>query len=128
MGKHIRVMVVDDNASVRRGLKTFLKTLDDVKLVAEATNGIEAIQLCKKKQPEVVLMDLEMPEMDGVAATQAIHQLSPHIHIIALSSFNESERAKAVLEAGAVTFLLKNVPANVVADTIRQVSSRSIDI
>ena len=115
----IRVMLVDDHAVVRSGLSAFLLAFDDLELVAEAGGGEEAVRLCEQFQPDVVLMDLVMPGMDGAAATRAIRERCPQIQIIALTSFKEKELVQGALEAGAIGYLLKNVTAGELADAIR---------
>jgi len=115
----IRVMLVDDHAVVRSGLSAFLLAYDDLELVGEADSGEEAVRLCEQLQPDVVLMDLVMPGMDGVAATCAIRERCPQIQVIALTSFKEKELVQGALEAGAIGYLLKNVAADELADAIR---------
>jgi len=115
----IRVMLVDDHAVIRSGLGAFLLAYDDLELVGEARGGKEAVSLCEKLQPEVVLMDLVMPGMDGAAATRAIRERWPEIQIIALTSFKEKELVQGALQAGAIGYLLKNVSAKGLADAIR---------
>lgn len=112
-------MIVDDRASVRKGLTTFLESLEDMELIAEASNGAEAIQLCNAVHPDVILMDLEMPEMDGIAATRAIHDNFPHMHIIILTTSADEGQTRAALQAGAFSCVLKDVSAHALADTIR---------
>ena len=115
----IRVMLVDDHAMVRKGLATFLKVFDDLQLVGEAENGAAAIQLCGEILPDVVLMDMVMPDMDGAAATRAIRQQFPQVQVIALTSFKEGELIKKALEAGAIAYLLKDVSADDLVWAIR---------
>ena len=115
----IRVMLVDDHAVVRSGLSAFLLAFDDLELVAEAGSGEEAVRLCERLGPDVVLMDLVMPGMDGAAASRAIRERCPQIQIIALTSFKEKELVQGALEAGAIGYLLKNVTADELADAIR---------
>jgi NarL family two-component system response regulator LiaR len=119
----IRVMLVDDHNVVRSGLATFLKAYDDLELVGEAKNGLEAVNLCRLKKPDVILMDLMMPEMDGIAATTAILQDYPDIKIIAMTSFEEEELVQGVLAAGAISYLLKNVSSDELAKAIRDAYS-----
>ena len=122
----IKVMLVDDHTVVRSGLATFLKAYDDLELVGEAKNGLEAVHRCHQKQPDVILMDLMMPEMDGIAATRAILADHPDIKIIAMTSFEEEALVQGVLSAGAMGYLLKNVTADDLAKAIRDaVSGRS---
>lgn len=115
----IRVMLVDDHTMVRRGLATFLKVFDDLKLVGEAASGEAAIELCERIRPDVVLMDLVMPDMDGVAATRAIRQQFPTVQVMALTSFKEEGLVQKALEAGAIGYLLKDVSADELAKAIR---------
>jgi NarL family two-component system response regulator LiaR len=115
----IRVMLVDDHAVVRSGLGAFLLAFGDLELVADAGSGEEAVRLCQQVQPDVVLMDLVMPGMDGAAATHAIREHCPHIQVIALTSFKEKELVQGALEAGAIGYLLKNVSADELAGAIR---------
>jgi two-component system, NarL family, response regulator LiaR len=115
----IRVMLVDDHAMVRRGLATFLKIFDDLQLAGEAESGEAAIQLCAEVLPDVILMDMVMPDMDGAAATRAIRQQFPQVQVIALTSFKEGDLVKNALEAGAIGYLLKDVSADELAGAIR---------
>ena len=119
----IRVMIVDDHSMVRRGLATILKVRPDLELVAEASNGHEAIELCHQFQPDVVLMDLVMPEMSGAEATQLIIDQCPNTQVIALTSFQEKELVREALQAGAISYLLKNVSAENLAAAIREAHS-----
>jgi NarL family two-component system response regulator LiaR len=118
--KLIRVLLVDDHAVVRSGLSTFLQAFDDLELVGEARNGAEAVRLCRTLAPDVVLMDLKMPEMDGATATRLIRQDYPDIQVIALTSFHEETLVQGALQAGAIGYLLKNVSADELADAIRK--------
>lgn len=119
----IQVLLVDDHNVVRSGLATFLRAYDDLQLVGEARNGLEALRLCQIKKPDVILMDLIMPEMDGIAATQAILHDYPEIKIIAMTSFDEEELVHGVLAAGAISYLLKNVTSDEMAKAIRDAVS-----
>jgi len=104
---------------VRSGLAAFLSVADDLELVGEAENGQQALRLCAEERPDVVLMDLVMPGMDGVQATRAIRERFPDIRVIALTSFPEDRLVQDVLEAGALSYLLKNVGADELARAIR---------
>jgi NarL family two-component system response regulator LiaR len=115
----IRVMLVDDHPMVRRGLATFLKVFDDLQLAGEAESGAAAIQLCAEVLPDVILMDMVMPDMDGATATRAIRQQFPQVQVIALTSFKEGELIKNALEAGAIAYLLKDVSADDLVRAIR---------
>jgi len=112
-------MLVDDHAVVRSGLGAFLLAFDDLELVGEAGGGEEAVRLCDQVRPDVVLMDLVMPGMDGAAATRAIRERCPQSQVIALTSFKEQELVQGALEAGAIGYLLKNVTAAELAAAIR---------
>ena len=115
----IRVMLVDDHAMVRKGLATFLKVFDDLQLAGEAESGAAAIKLCGEVLPDVILMDMVMPEMDGAAATRVIREKYPQVQVIALTSFKEGELIKNALEAGAIAYLLKDVSADDLSRAIR---------
>jgi NarL family two-component system response regulator LiaR len=115
----IRVMLVDDHTMVRRGLATFLKVYDDLELAGEASSGQDAVQLCARLQPDVVLMDMVMPDMDGATATRLIRQQSGSIQVLALTSFKEETLVQGALQAGAIGYLLKDVSADELAQAIR---------
>ena len=115
----IRVLLVDDHAMVRRGLATFLQVFDDLQLAGEAGDGEAAIQLCAQTRPDVVLMDMVMPDTDGVAATRAIRRRFPTVQVIALTSFKEAALVQNALQAGAIGYLLKDVSADELAQAIR---------
>ncbi len=120
MTNPITVMIVDEHPMVRRGILAFLKNKSGLKVVGEARNGQEAVARCQELQPDVILMDLQMPVMDGVTATRLIHKQFPHIHVIALTTFQDKQLVHDALEAGAISYLLKNVSGNELADAIRQ--------
>lgn len=117
--RRIRVVVVDDHAMLRRGLRFFLRGFDDLELVGEAASSKEAIELCGQTEPDVVLMDMIMPEGGGAEATRIIRDLHPDIQIIALTSFQEEDLIERALQAGAIGYLLKNVAADELAQAIR---------
>jgi two-component system, NarL family, response regulator LiaR len=117
--KSIRVMIVDDHSVVRSGLGAFLTVYDDLEMVAEAGSGEQAVRLCQEVQPDIILMDLVMPGMDGAATTKAIREKCPSIQVIALTSFREQELVQGALRAGAIGYLLKNVSAAELASAIR---------
>jgi NarL family two-component system response regulator LiaR len=112
-------MVVDDHAMVRQGLATFLKVFDDLDFAGEAASGEAAIRLCDQLHPDVVLMDMVMPDMDGAAATRMIRKQSPSIQVIALTSFKEEILVQSALQAGAIGYLLKDISADELAQAIR---------
>jgi DNA-binding NarL/FixJ family response regulator len=115
----IRVILVDDHAVVRRGLRGFLELLDDIEVVGEADDGQKAVEAVARLEPDVVLMDLVMPELDGIGAIAAIKSARPVTEIVALTSFIEEEKVTAALEAGASGYLLKDSEADDVAAAIR---------
>jgi DNA-binding NarL/FixJ family response regulator/class 3 adenylate cyclase len=115
----IRVMLVDDHQVVRRGLRGFLELLPDMEVVGEAGDGEEAVALADRLQPDVVLMDLLMPKMDGLTAIATIKQAHPEVEIVAVTSFIEEEKVTSALEAGASGYLLKDADAEEVASAIR---------
>jgi two-component system, NarL family, response regulator LiaR len=123
MVKSISVLLVDDHAMVRSGIKTFLKFYEGMELFAEAQDGEEALKLCESKQPDVILMDLMMPNMDGITATREIKARWPDIKIIALTSFDQKDMVSAALKAGAIGYLLKTASAEELADTIRMTAA-----
>jgi NarL family two-component system response regulator LiaR len=112
-------MLVDDHTMVRHGLATFLKIHDDLELVGEADNGETAVKLCGEINPDVILMDIILPKMDGVEATQAIRGKYPQVQVIALTSFKDEELINKALKAGAIGYLIKNVSAEELAQAIR---------
>jgi NarL family two-component system response regulator LiaR len=116
----IRVIIVDDHAMLRRGLRFFLKGFDDLELVGEASNAKEAIDLCAQTGPDVVLMDMLMPEMNGAEATRIIRECNPDTQVIALTSFQDEDLIETALQAGAIGYLLKNVSANDLAQAVRE--------
>ena len=118
--KHGRV---DDQTLVDRGVGAFLKVFDDLQLAGEAENGEVAIQLCAEALPDVILMDMVLPVMDGATATRVIRQRFPQVQVIALTSFKEGELIKNALEAGAIGYLLKDVSAEELARAIRAAHS-----
>jgi len=119
----IRILLVDDHAVVRSGLTKFLMVNKDLELIAEASDGLEAVQLAGLHQPDVILMDLMMPGMDGITATREIHQKYPQIKVIALTSFSEQNMVQGALQAGAIGYLQKNVTAAELGNAIRSAAS-----
>lgn len=119
----IRVVIVDDHEMVRSGLAAFLRVTRDLELVGEAANGEEAIRVCQALRPDVVLMDMVMPGMDGAAATRAIREHCPETRIIALTTFPEEDLVHQALQAGALSYLMKNIGAAELSAAIRAASN-----
>ena len=115
----IRLVIVDDHGMVRRGMRDFLELHDDLEVVGEAADGTAAIEVVGATRPDVVIMDLLMPGMDGIEATRRIKAEHPDIEVVALTSFIEEERIVGAIEAGAAGFLLKDAEADDLAAAIR---------
>jgi NarL family two-component system response regulator LiaR len=118
----IRVLVVDDHAVVRQGLRTFIDLQEDMEVVGEGSNGAEGVRLSEHLQPDVILLDLVMPEMDGVEATRQILACSPHTHILILTSFGEDDKVFPAVRAGAQGYLLKDIHPNDLVEAVRAAS------
>lgn len=118
---NIKVLIADDHHVVRRGLLFFLKTQQDIEVVGEAINGQEAVQLVHQLQPDVVLMDLSMPVMNGVEATKAIRQANSDVKIIILTSFSDQDHVIPAIRAGASGYQLKDIEPDELVSTIRDV-------
>jgi DNA-binding NarL/FixJ family response regulator len=119
----IRVLLVDDQALFREGLNTLLSIHSDIEIVGEANNGEEAIQMAAQTSPDVVLMDLRMPVLDGVAATRRLVQTQPNSRVIVLTTFDDDEHIFEGLRAGAVGYLLKDVSSSKLVEAIRAAAS-----
>lgn len=117
--KKIRVLITDDHTVVRDGLGSFLMAYEDLELVGQAKNGEQAVYSCDQVLPDVILMDLVMPGMDGATATKLIKDKHPSIQILALTSYKEKEQVQSVLQAGAIGYLLKDISADALAQAIR---------
>jgi two-component system, NarL family, response regulator LiaR len=115
----IRILVVDDHAVIRKGLKRVLMVSHDLEHVGEAADGAEAVKLACQCQPDVVLMDLMLPEMDGIAATREIRRTYPYAQVIVLTSFSEPDLVQGALQAGAIGYLQKNITASELGNAIR---------
>jgi two-component system, NarL family, response regulator LiaR len=122
---NIRVLIVDDHEILRMGLAVFLESQDDFVLVGEAGDGLQAIKLCDQLQPDVVLMDIMMPVMDGITATHIIMQKHPDIAIVMLTSSFTGGREKEAREAGAQGYMRKNISGDKIAETIRAAVRKS---
>jgi DNA-binding NarL/FixJ family response regulator len=117
----IRVLIVDDHGMVRQGLSQVIQTTTDMQVVGLATDGREALRFCAEQTPDVVLMDIMMPEMDGLAATRFIRRMRPTIKIVLFSAWSEEESLRAAYHAGAHGFLAKDVTVNEILDTVRTI-------
>jgi NarL family two-component system response regulator LiaR len=115
----IRLLIVDDHKVVRNGLQVFISLYDDIEVVGEARNGQQAVEQCATHQPDVVLMDMVMPVMDGPTATRLIREQFPQVQVVALTSFDEEEIVQRAIEAGAVGYLYKDVEEDELIDAIR---------
>ncbi|PTX59094.1 LuxR family two component transcriptional regulator [Melghirimyces profundicolus] len=115
----IRILLVDDHPMVRKGLRLFLKTKEDMEIVGEASNGKEAVEEMERLQPDVVLMDLVMPEMDGVEATRKMKEAHPGVKVVVLTSFSDQDHVLPAIRAGAEGYQLKEIEADELAETIR---------
>ena len=123
MTTKIKVMIVDDHGIVRQGLRTYLDLLEDITIIAEAENGLDALEKVKQFNPDIVLMDLVMPEMDGIEATHKICGSYPDVKVIVLTSFTEDEKVFSAIKAGAVGYLLKDISPPELAKAIQAVHS-----
>jgi DNA-binding NarL/FixJ family response regulator len=127
-GAPIRILLVDDHAMVRRGMRDFLELHDDLIVVGEAADGIEALEATARLAPDVVMMDLLMPNMDGIAATAEIKARHPSVEVVALTSFVDEDRVTAAIEAGASGFLLKDAEADELAAAIHAAISGEVHL
>jgi len=117
----IKVLIVDDHQVVRQGLRTFLELHEDISVIAEAQDGQEAVKLVRQFKPDVVLMDLVMPHMDGISATQQVLALDSETKVIVLTSFSEDDKVFPAIQAGAASYLLKDVSPDDLVEAIRAV-------
>lgn len=122
----IRVLIADDHRVVRRGLSIFLNAFQELEYAGEAANGLEAIHLCPEVKLDVILMDILMPEMDGIMATSIIRQSFPHIQVIALTSLRDEHLIDAMMHAGAASYLLKTASIDQLANTIIAVNRNAL--
>jgi NarL family two-component system response regulator LiaR len=120
MAESISVLLVDDHSMVREGVRAFLVTQPDITVVGEAGSGAEAIKLAAQHVPDVILMDLIMPEMDGVEATRRVKQVSPRSQVVVLTSYHEDEHIFPALKAGALSYVLKDISAQELASAVRK--------
>ena len=128
MTQPIRVLIADDHTVVREGLAAILGAQEDIELVGVAVNGVEAVEKALRIKPDVTLMDLVMPQMDGLAAIQAIKAAIPEAHILVLTSFADDERVFPAIKAGAMGYLLKDAPREVLLQAIRDVAQGKVSL
>lgn len=128
MTRPIRVLIADDHTVVREGLAAILGAQEDIELVGVAVNGVEAVEKTLRIKPDVTLMDLVMPQMDGLAAIQAIKAAIPEAHILVLTSFADDERVFPAIKAGAMGYLLKDAPREVLLQAIRDVAQGKVSL
>jgi two-component system, NarL family, response regulator LiaR len=119
MTDQIRVMIVDDHMMVRRGLRDFFQDYNDIEVVGEAENGAQAVELCAAFAPHVILMDILMPEMNGIEATAFIRQQHPKVQVVALTSLKDEDSVKGILQAGAIGYILKHASASEIVGAVR---------
>lgn len=117
----IRLLIADDHDLLRKGLQMFTQIHNDFLFVGEASNGKEAVELCGIAHPDIVLMDLEMPEMDGVNATRQITETYPHIRVVALSNYDDEKLVRDAFQAGVISYVLKTTSSDELASAIRSV-------
>jgi len=117
--KNIRILIADDHSITRSGIKTLISVYDDLTLVGEAANGAEAIAMWDEVSPDVILMDINMPVIDGIEATVKIREKYPNIKIIALTSYVDKKLVKDILKAGAISYIIKNISPDELVKTIR---------
>lgn len=118
--EEISILIADDHAVVRHGMRAFLETQPGFRVVAEAANGKQAVQMAAEHVPDVVLLDLNMPELDGIEATRLIRQASPHTQVVVLTSYHADEYIFPALRAGAISYVLKDIPMPELAGAIQR--------
>ena len=121
--KRIRILIADDHTVVREGLVSLVKRKSDMVIVAEASNGREAVDLWKEHRPDVALLDLRMPELDGVSAIKEIRELDPNAHIVVLTTYDGDEDIYRAVKAGAKAYLLKDTARDALVDCVRKVNA-----
>jgi NarL family two-component system response regulator LiaR len=122
----IRVVIVDDHALIRQGVRAFLDTQPDIEVVGEAANGDHAVAICAELLPDVVLLDLLMPGMDGIECTRSIKRDTPGTQVVILSSFHEDEQIIPAIRAGAISYLLKDISPGEMVEAIRKAAAGQI--
>jgi NarL family two-component system response regulator LiaR len=124
----IRVLIVDDHAVVRQGLRTFIDLQEDMTVVAEGGDGLEGVDLATRLQPDIVLLDLVMPNMDGIEATRQIHECSPNSKILILTSFGEDDKVFPAIRHGALGYLLKDIHPNDLVKAVRSANQGQVQL
>ncbi len=119
--ERIRILIADDHTVVREGLVALAKRKSDMVIVAAASNGLEAVDLWKQHRPDVTLLDLRMPELDGLGAIKAIREIDPNAHIVVLTTYDSDEDIYRAIKAGAKAYLLKDTARDALVDTVRRV-------
>ena len=122
MSESIRILLVDDHKIVRQGVRAFFDAQEGIEVIGEAGSGAEAVRMVEERVPDVVLMDLIMPGMDGVEATRQVKRISPRTQIVVLTSYHEDEHIFPALQAGALSYLLKDVEMDELADAVFKAS------
>ncbi len=122
MANKIRVVLADDHAVVRKGIREFLEDEDDIEVIAEAENGVQAVALAKEHQPDVLVLDIQMPKMTGIEAARHIKAANPHAHILVLTAYDDDPYIFAMLQAGANGYVLKNAPSEELVRAVKAVS------
>jgi DNA-binding NarL/FixJ family response regulator len=126
--KKIRVLIVDDHAVVRQGLRDFIDLQEDMTVIGEGANGVEAVGLSGELHPDVVLLDLVMPQMDGVEATRQIIQVCPEAHVLILTSFGEDDKVFPAIRAGAQGYLLKDIRPDQLIQAVREADQGKVQL
>jgi NarL family two-component system response regulator LiaR len=126
MSEAITVLIIDDHELVREGVRTFLQRMGDIQVVGEASSGREGLLLAERLAPDVALMDLVMPEMDGVEATRQLKRVSPSTQVIVLTSFDDDEHILPAIRAGALSYLLKSVGTVELVDAVRKAAQGEV--
>lgn len=122
----MRILIVDDDSLIREGLKILLEIEEDFQVVGTASNGLEALEMCRKEKPDLVLMDIRMPVMDGVLGTKLIKSHFKDIKVVVLTTFMDDEYIKEALKGGAEGYILKNQPADSIIESLRAVGKGNI--
>jgi len=126
MSEVISVIIVDDHEIVRKGVRAYLESTSEFKVLAEAASGSDALRLVTEMVPDVVLMDLIMPDMDGIKTTREIKKISPRTQIVVLTSFHEDVHIFPALKAGAISYILKDVTMDELADALQRAARREV--